>query len=368
MQQPVRVFVGTYTAPIAPDLDLVPGTTAVGVYVYLFDPVAGHLWQECPPAESTNPSFLIVDRSGRYLYAINEVASLRGKTGGAVTAFSIDSLSGELTPVRTVTSGGAGPCHVKLTSDGKNLLVANFLGGSLARIPVSENGEIDEPVQLMQHEGESVHPTMQTKAHAHMAIADPVTGIIYAPDLGADHVYAYSWSEDGRLVSEPSLAIRTAAGAGPRHMDFAADGVCGYLINELDSTVAVFGRDETGKKLVERQVISTLPQGYAGSNAAAAINVHPSGKFLYASNRGHDSVVIYAIEPEDGTLEWLGHVPSGGKSPRHMTFDPDAKHLLVANHDSDTIGVFSIDDKTGNLEEVERCTTPAPACLATRQT
>ncbi len=363
MQHAIRVFVGTYTAPIAPDLEPVPGSTAVGVYVFTFNDDTGELSPAGAPARSTNPSFLVADIRGRYLYAVNEVASLGGRTGGSVTAFAVDALSGELTPVKTVSSGGAGPCHIALDTAGKNLLVANFLGGSLSRIPVRGYGEIEEPAELVRHEGESVHPTMQTKAHAHMVVTDPLTGTLYVPDLGADRVFAYTRTDKGKLVAENSLSIRAAAGAGPRHMDFGADGACAYLINQLDSTVAVFGRHESGRGLVERQVISTLPPGYAGSNDAADIHVHPSGHFLYASNRGHDSVVIYAIDPDTGMLEWLGHVPSGGRTPRHMAFDPEGKHLLVANHDSDTIGIFRIDSKTGNLEEIQRFETPAPACI-----
>ncbi|MFP4642886.1 MAG: lactonase family protein [Spirochaetales bacterium] len=364
MHEAIRVFVGTYTSPIAPDLDPVPGTQATGVYVFSFDSDTGDLRQTSAPAPSTNSSFLALDRSARYLYAVNEVASLRGEPGGTVSAFSVSPASGELTRAGTVSSGGVGPCHIALAADESSLIVSNFLDGSLSRIPLPGAGRLSEPAQIIRHEGSSVHPTMQTRAHAHMAITDPLTGIVYVPDLGADRIFAYTWSADASLVAEESLSIRAAAGAGPRHMDFGKDARCAYVINQLDSTISVLARDdEDGRKLAERQIVSTLPQGYTGSNDAAAIQVHPSGRFVYASNRGHDSVVIYAVDPETGALEWLGHVPCGGKTPRHMAFDPEGRNLLVANHDSDTIAVFRVDSRTGSLEEIRRCSTPAPACI-----
>src|SRR5215471_20014373 len=270
-------------------------------------------------AETENPSFFDLDLKRRLLFAVNELEK------GAVSAFSIDSSTGMLKLINKVGSGGAGPCHITLDRSGKFLLVANYNNGSVAVFPVAADGRLSEAGQVVQHTGKSVHPQRQTGPHAHCVTMDPANRFAFVCDLGLDKVMAYNFdSQKGKLTPAATTFAQLKGGSGPRHMVFRPDGKFAYVINELTSTVTAFAYDATAGVLKEVQTVSTLPGYYDGPNTGAEIGVHPSGKWLYASNRGNNTVVLFTIDGAAGTLEYVEEQGTGGKTPRHFGIEPSA--------------------------------------------
>src|SRR5580704_9902806 len=276
------VYVGTYTAE---------SSTRKGIYAYRYDPHGSTLAPLGLVAETTNPSFLAVHPNHRFLYAVNETGDYKGQKSGAVTAFSIDHVTGKLTQLNQVASGGADPCYITVDKTGRYVLVANYTGGSIAVFPVLADGRLGEASAFIQHTGHGTNPKRQEGPHAHSIDLSPDNRFAIVDDLGLVEslVYKFDSAKGSLTLNDPPFA-QAAPGAGPRHFAFHPNGKFGYVLDEMGSTVSAFNYDGTGGVLHPLQTISSLPKGFAGHNDAAEIEVHPSGKFLYASNRGHDSI------------------------------------------------------------------------------
>jgi 6-phosphogluconolactonase len=301
-------------------------------------------------AETTNPSFLAIHPNHRFLYTVNETGDYKGQKSGAVTAFSIDPGTGKLMQLNQVASGGADPCYITVDKTGKYVLIANYTGGSISAFPVLADGRLGEASAFIQHSGHGANPKRQEGPHAHSIDLSPDNRFAIVDDLGLDEtlVYKFDSSKGSLTLNDPPFA-QAAPGAGPRHFALHPNGKFGYVLDEMGSTVSAFSYDAAGGVLRPLQTISSLPKGFAGHNDAAEIEVHPSGKFLYASNRGHDSIAVFAIDQKQGTLTLIAHVLTKGASPRNFAIDPTGKLILAENEKSDNVVVFRIDPQTGRL-------------------
>ena len=309
-----------------------------------------------------NPSFLAIHPNGRLLYAVNEAW---GKGGGTLSAFAIDPKTGDLAFLNKASSGGAGPCHLVVDKAGRHVLAANYGGGSVCVLPIAEDGRLGEATAFVQHEGKSVHPKRQDKPHAHSIHLDPANRFAFACDLGLDKVLVYRFdAAKGTLTPNDPPFAKVAPGAGPRHFAFHPNGRLAYAINELDSTVTVFSYDADQGVLAELTSLSTLPEGFAAESYTAEVAVHPGGAFLYGSNRGHNSIAIFAIDASMGKIRFVGTELTRGDWPRHFGIDPTGTWLIVANRRSNDLIPFRIDPKTGALKATgQRLDVPAPACV-----
>jgi 6-phosphogluconolactonase len=339
------VYVGTYTNE---------GSTSQGIYAYRFDPGTAELTSLGLAAQTVNPSFLAVHPSHRFLYAVNEVNNHAGRRSGAVSAFAIDRETGKLTLLNEVASKGSDPCYVTVDKTGKYVLVANYTGGSVAVFPVLDDGRLGEISAFVQHTGHGANPERQAGPHAHSIDLSPDNRSAVVDDLGLDETLIYKFdSARGSLASDPTVA-KADPGAGPRHLAFHPNGKLAYVVDEMASEVAVFRYDAGAGALRPLQTISTLPGSFSGQNTAAEIQVHPSGKFLYASNRGHDSIAVFAIDADKGTLTPIEYASTKGATPRSFEVAPRGSLLFVANQKSDEIVVFGIDPETGRLTPTGR--------------
>jgi len=350
----LRVYVGTYT-----------WAKSKGIYSLRMDLATGALSAPELAAEATNPTFLAVHPSRRFLYAVGEIGNFAGKRSGAVSAFAIDPESGKLRALNQQPSGGAGPCHVAVDKAGKNLLVANYSGGSVAVLPIGEDGKLAEPSAVIQHKGSGPDPKRQEGPHAHSINLDPAGRFAFACDLGLDKVLVYRFDPaQGKLSANDPPAASVAPGAGPRHLAFHPNGRFTYVINEMGSTITAFTYDADRGLLSELQTISALPPDFKGENTTAEVQVHPSGRFLYGSNRGHNSIAIFAVDPETGRLTAAGHQPTQGRNPRNFGIDPTGAYLVAANQDSSNLVVFRIDPKSGALAPTGvTAEVPLPVCV-----
>lgn len=353
-QRPLLVYVGTYT-----------GARSKGIYAYRMDLTSGSLSPLGLAAESANPTFLAIHPNRRFLYAANEIGEFAGKKSGAVSAFALDPETGKLTLLNQISSGGGGPCHLVVDAAGKNVLVANYGGGSVAVLPVEGDGRLREASAFIQHEGSSVNPQRQEGPHAHGVALDAANRFAYVTDLGLDRIMTYKFdAPTGAMTAHdvPWTAIKP--GAGPRHFVFGLRERFAYVINELDSTVTGFACEVTGGVLKEVQTVSTLPAGFKGENSTAEVEVHPSGRFLYGSNRGNDSIAVFAVDSATGRLALVEHQPTRGKVPRNFGIDPTGAFLLAANQGSDNVVVFRINRKTGGLAPTgDVIDVGAPVCV-----
>jgi 6-phosphogluconolactonase len=311
-----------------------------------------------------NPSFLALHPDGHYLYAVNETAIYRGEPSGSVTAFSIDPASGALTFINRQPSLGAHPCHISVLPNGKFAAVANYSGGNVVLLPVAGNGALEKPSGLANHEGSGPHPRRQRSAHAHSVypLGDKVS--LVAADLGIDKVLFYRIGSTGFLEpASPAPYLRMEPGAGPRHIAIHPTDHWLYVINELNSTITMVGPDpNTGRPSVWESV-STLPENFEEENFCADIRIHPSGRFLYASNRGHNSIAIFELTP-GGNPVLVAHQATGGDWPRNFNIDPSGNFLFVANQRSGNITVFEIDAESGSLEKIdEELMLSQPVCI-----
>lgn len=348
------VYFGTYT-----------GGKSQGIYLARFQPDTGRLSSPELVAELVNPAFLALHPNGRFLYAVNEVGTFQGQPGGGVSAFAIDRASGQLRRLNEGSSRGGGPCHLTVDPSGKAVLVANYGGGSIAALPILEDGRLGPARAFVQHTGSSVNPRRQQAPHAHGIYVDAANRHVFVPDLGIDKVLVYRWNPAAiSLEPHEPPAVSLAPGAGPRHFTFHPGGRFAYVINELLNTVTAFAYDPARGRLEEIQTIGTLPDDFTGNNTTAEIEVHPSGRFLYGSNRGHDSLVIYRVDPDTGRLTRVGHQPTGGRTPRNFSVDPTGAWLLAANQNSDTVVTFRVDQQTGRLENTgQTLEIGAPVCI-----
>jgi 6-phosphogluconolactonase len=357
--KPYLVYVGTYTNKSA----------SKGIYVYSFDPGTGKLNSVGVAAESEDPSFLAVHPSGKYLYAVNEIDHFGGQKSGAASAFSIDTKTGKLTLLNQTATRGAGPCHISLDKSGKFALVANYDGGSVASFPVHDDGTLGEAADFVQHHGFSLNKERQEGPHAHWIGTSPDNRFALAADLGLDEVLIYRFnSAKGTLSPNDPPYAKVNPGAGTRHIAFHPNGKFAYALAEMEDSVTAFAYKASNGSLSPLQTVSalsTLRKDYKGPKEAAEIAVHPSGRLLYASNRGGiNSISAFSIEPAKGTLHLKDEYPTMGKTPRNFAIDPTGKFLLAANQESNNIVVFRIDSTTGALSPTgDTVEVPAPVCI-----
>jgi 6-phosphogluconolactonase len=350
------VYFGTYTTG-----------QSKGIYVSRLDPEAGTLSPAELAAQTPSPSFLAVDSTERFLYAVNELDTLQGRPTGMVSAFMVDRATGILKWLNQQPSEGAGPAHLTIDREGKNVLVANYGGGSVVVLPVSRDGKLKSASAVVQHSGSSVNKERQSAPHAHSITLDPQDVFAYVADLGLDRILIYRF--DGRKgllnLNDPSSAS-VAPGAGPRHFSIHPSGRYGYVINEMNVTVTAFNIDAAKGELTELQTISALPPKQAPQSgmSGAELEVHPSGHFLYTSVRGHNSIAVYTIDENTGKLTYVENTSTQGSTPRGFGIDPEGKFLLVGNQDSDTVVVFKIDQQTGKLTPTgSTIDVGAPVCV-----
>ena len=335
--KPWLVYVGTYTGP-----------KSKGVYVMRMDPTSGALSEPEIVAEVPNPSFLAIHPTEKFLYAVSEV---NGNNPGIVSAFAIAKETGKLTLLNQQTAGGAGTCFVGLNPAGTMAFIANYGGGSIEALPIEANGHLAKPSAFIQDVGKGVDPKRQEGPHAHSFNVDPAGRFAFAADLGLDKLFIYRLDGGkGTLTPSDPSCMNIAPGSGPRHFTFHPNGKFAYLINEMALTVTAFTYDADKGALGEMQTINTLPADAQGDNSGAEVQVHPSGKFLYASNRGDNSISIFSIDEKTGKLTAAGREKTLGKTPRNFRIDPSGKFLLAANQDSDSVVEFGIDLQTGALK------------------
>jgi 6-phosphogluconolactonase len=349
----IPVYIGTYT-----------GEKSKGIYVSRFDTATGRLTAPELAVATPSPSFLALHPGGSFLYAAGENTRLGGKAIGAVSAFSRDAKTGQLTLLNCQSSGGAGPCHVAVDSTGKCLLVANYGDGSIAALAIRADGTLAEPGTIIKNRGSSVDPGRQAGPHGHFIIPDPANRFALACDLGLDKVLVYQLdSPKATLTANDPPFAEVKPGSGPRHLAFHPSGRFVFLINEMGATLVAFAYDAGRGTLKELQSMSTLPEGFTGAKSCAEVQVHPSGKFVYGSNRGHDSIAVYGFDSGSGKLTFLECQSTLGKTPRHFALDPSGQWLLAENQDSDNIVVFRIDGNTGHLSPTgQTVSVGAPVC------
>lgn len=346
------VYVGTYTTPGHPE----------SIYVYEFDPENGELRFRHAANDVSNPSFLAISSDHQFLYSVNEQEQFNGVPGGGVSSFRVDAETGRLTPVNAQPTHGDAPCYIMLDATERFLTVANYAGG-ITVLPVGVDGRLGEATTVLNHQGVGVKQPRQDKPHPHCTVFDPTYTCLLVADLGLDRIYVFKLdTQTGKLIeNDPPYAEASNPGAGPRHIVFHPDGSTVYMTNELDSTVGVYAWNSSLGTLTPKQTISALPADYKGGSDAADIRIAPSGKFLYSSNRGYDSIAVFAVNPKDHMLTLVEIVPSGGIKPRNFSFDRTGKYLLVANQETGNLVVFAVDANTGKLTQTENAVTlPAP--------
>jgi 6-phosphogluconolactonase len=349
--QKTLLYAGTYA-----------GNDAESIFLYRMDPATGALESVDAFKAGANPSFLALHTTGQYLYAVNESGISLGQSGGAVSAFSIDPQSGKLTLLNRQPSQGSAPCHLNVDRTGNFVLAANYGSGSLAVFPAAADGRLGSFSQAVQHTGHGPNPGRQEGPHAHSIVAAPDNRFVLSCDLGIDKVLVYGFDSGSGGLSVNREAV-FPPGSGPRHLDFHPSGRYVYVISELTATMTALTYAAEEGTLTLLQTLSALPEGYTGSKAGAEVYVHPSGKFVYGSNRGHDSIVIFLIDEATGRLTLVGHESTRGRTPRNFVIDPTGTFLLAANQDGNTIVVFRIDSQTGGLGYLQSVNVPKPVCL-----
>lgn len=351
------VYVGTYTEKE----DFVDGKAA-GIYVYEFNTSTGKLtYVSSMPA--INPSYLVADNKDQKLFAVNETGS-KDKPGGSISAFRLQAGGRQMDLINTVSSQGNSPCYVTLDGSGKWVMCANYGSGTVAVLPVSDEGSLGEATSVHQHTGKGPKP-QQEGPHAHFIVQNPSNGLVYSCDLGSDTIYIYKLGADNGKLTLTGHNYGTIKGAGPRHMAFHPSMNLAYVVNELNGTIEVLKIDSVTGALKRIQDISTLGSDMKMPASCADIHLTPSGKFLYASNRGNvNNLAIYQVDLQTGKLALIGHQPVRGKTPRNFVIDPTGKFLLVANQDSENVVTFRIDQQTGKLEDTGiESSIPTPVCL-----
>lgn len=349
----LRAYVGTYTT--ATD----GSGNGEGIYLFDVDTQAGELLNRRLVAKTPNPSWISIHPSKKYLYAINEVTNFAGGNG-SVTAFEIGATTGELTPLNTVSSAGAGPAHMSLDASGKFAFVANYVGGSIAVLPIAADGRLGDAVDVHQDTGSvgALHPTDgprgnfaisgHDKPHAHMVLADPTHRYVLNTDLGQDRVYIYRFDAATGKLTPSGQPVSLPTGDGPRHFVFHPNGRWLYLLCEEASTLVFFHFDPQRETLTPVQTISALPAGFAGTSFGSEIQVSADGKYLYSANRLHDTISICSIAT-DGQLTLIGEQSTMGDYPRHFALDPAGNFLFACDQRSDSIASFRVDHSTGML-------------------
>ena len=365
MANEMLVYVGTYTEPILFGTGKILEGKGEGIYLFRMDPATGTLEFDSKTTGVVNPSYLAIDPTQRFLYAVNELKTYEDKPTGTVSAFAVDPKSGKLGFLNRQLTHGTDPCHVMVDREGRYIFVANFMSGSVCVLPVQKDGSLGEASDFVQHLGSSVDLVRQKGPHAHSVTLDRTNRFAFVPDLGLDKLMVYTFDRTRGMLEPHAVAwVKMKPGAGPRHLALHPGGRFAFLINELDSTLAALSVDARKGVFKVRQVVPTLPADFPGESTCADIQVTPSGRFVYASNRGHDSLVIYRIDQHTGRLAYVGHQTTQGKTPRQFEIDPTGRFLLVGNQDTDTIVSFRIDPQTGKLAPTGQVLqVPTPVCV-----
>lgn len=311
----------------------------------------------CQRAKTVNPSYFCIDKENKKIYAVNETKNFQGKGGGEVTQFSY-GLEGELWQEASFSTDGGDPCHIARSLDGSFLAVSNFASGSLCVFNLDKRGNITGKRNLFQHGGKGIHPERQRGPHAHSAIFSPEGKFLYVPDLGIDCVKAYACTGQD-IEPAPKADVYAPPGSGPRFGEFSRDNRHFYLIHELSSRITHYYYDNG--KMTEKDSVYTLPEDFSGYNICSDLHLSVDGAYLYASNRGHDSIVCYRIGA-DGEMSFVQRISSGGKTPRNFCMDPAGKYLLAGNQDSDTVVIFEI-QKDGALKMRGKKSVGSPVCI-----
>ena len=349
------LYVGTYTTD----------GRSKGIYLLRMSRASGALSVVGLAAATPNPSFLTLSENGRFAYAVNESDTLDGRPTGGVTAFARNRATHTLRELGSQPTGGGGPCYVTTDRSGKFLLAANYGGGSVSVFPILRDGGVGSATSFVQHHGSGPDPERQASPHAHCVIPAPSNRFVLVADLGLDRILVYGFdTRTGTLTPAPVAQGTVAPGAGPRHLAFHPNGHTLYVTNELTSTITVFRYDPVTGSLQARQTLPSVSEPTTGRNAPADIHVHPSGRFLYMSNRGHDSIASFVIDDGSGELRPLQLMSTGAKWPRNFAIDASGEFLLVANQRSDDIHSFRIDTRTGRLTATNQSVSlPAPVCI-----
>ena len=348
------VYFGTYT-----------GAKSKGIYISKFDTASGKLSASEFAAKTKSPSFLALHPNGHFLYAVGEATALEGQRSGGVSAFALDQRTGKLSFLNQQPSGGLGPCHLDVDRSGRCLLVASYGGGSIASLPIRRDGTLGEPASTIQHAGSSVNAQRQAGPHAHFITADPANRFALCCDLGLDQVLIYRLDAKRATLMPNDPPFATAKpGAGPRHLAFRPDGRFVFVANELASSLTAFAYDARPGTLREVETVSTLPAGIlATNNSCAEVQMHPNGKFVYASNRGHDSIAVFGVDAKSGRLTLVEIAATLGQTPRHFALDPSGQWLLAENQASDSVVVFRVDAASGKLVPTgKQIELPSPVC------
>lgn len=348
------VYIGTYTGP-----------KSKGIYRAELDVASAKLGPAQLVAETTNPSYLAIHPSHRFLYAVNETGEYKGTKSGSITAYAIDPKTGDLTKLNEHSSLGASPCYITVDKKGKHVLVANYTGGNAVVVPLARDGRLSPAAHSVGHKGAGSNPARQEAPHAHSINLDAANRFAFLCDLGLDRVFIYKYNtEKGMLTKNDPADVELAPGAGPRHFAFHPSEKYAYVINELKSTITALSYDADTGALKPLQSISTLPKDFKGNTTTADVRVHPSGKFVYGSNRGENSIAIFKVDQETGKLTAAGRQGKGVKIPRNFGIDPSGKLMLVANQEGHDVIVFRINQETGALTPVgEPVEVGAPVCV-----
>lgn len=344
------VFIGTYT-----------GGQSEGIYRAELDVPSGALTQPELAAKVEHPSFLAIHPSKKFLYAVGETGSRTDS--GSVHAFRLDVQTGQLMPINTVPSHGGAPCHLIVDRAGKNVLVANYSGGSAAMLRLRDDGGLSEQAAVVRYSGKSVNPQRQEAPHAHSINLDPTQKLAVVADLGLDKLHIHDYDPDQLALKPVDRFLKLADGAGPRHFAFHPTEKWAYVINELNCTLDVLHYDTHGRFEIV-QTVSTLPESFRPGYSTAEVQVHPSGRFVYGSNRGHNTIVGYRVDPTNGKLTLIGHQGESIKTPRNFGIDPTGRWMIVGSQEGDLLVVYEIDQKTGELKATGR-TVPvgSPVCV-----
>jgi 6-phosphogluconolactonase len=349
------VYIGTYTGQ---------NTSSKGIYAFRFDDTSGTLTPLGVQAETPSPSFLTFGKGGGVLYAVNELSKFNGESAGSVSSFAVNATNGSLTPLNVESSRGADPCFLQCDATGRFLALANYTGGTFAIFPVAANGRLGPAATVTGGHGSGPDAARQKGPHAHQVVFDPSNRYLLEVDLGIDQVLVYRFDQaTGRVTPNDPPSVHLAPASGPRHLVFAPDGRHVFVIAEMASTITTLSWDGAKGVLRPLGTVSTLPAGYKGQSSTAEIAIHPNGRFLYGSNRGHDSIAVFAVDAA-GTLTLVEHEPTRGRSPRHFTLDPSGRWLIAANQNSNTLAVFAVDQQTGALSPSgPLAEVPSPVCV-----
>lgn len=341
------IYLGTYTR-----------STSKGIYAVRLDNRTGELSPPVLVAETANPSFLALSPDRSHLYAVSESSTM-------AVPFATDLKTGALTPLQAQDAGGKAPCHLVVDHTERALVLAHYHSGIVAALPIRADGTLGAPGTIIRHEGRSVNPQRQEGPHVHSVTLSPDNRFVIVCDLGLDRVFTYALDPaTAGLAPGPAPSVATAPGAGPRHAAFSPDGRHVFVINEMGNTLVSYRYDSATGALTPIDTQPTLPADFAGDSTTAEVRVHPNGRFVYGSNRGHDSIAVFAFDPATGRLTPRGHTPTGGRNPRNFALSPDGAWLVAANQNTDSLTVFKVDLSTGILTPAPgKASVPMPVCV-----